>query len=209
MEGYLPLFPLNIVVFPGEDVNLHIFESRYKQLIHDCVEKNQSFGIPIYLEQRMEYGTEVEIEKVAKKYDDGTMDITTNGIHVFKLASFENPMNNKMYAGGQVEFLDIDYDDDYSTRMKMIQLTRELLETIHMVEEVEIDEEITSFDIGHKIGLSQKQEYELIRIPQENKRQEYIINHLQKTIPVVQEVEKTKDKIKMNGHFRHFDPLDF
>ena len=46
MARMLPLFPLQIVVFPGEDLNLHIFEPRYKELIGECKDKGIHFGIP-------------------------------------------------------------------------------------------------------------------------------------------------------------------
>ena len=46
MTQFLPIFPLNIVVFPEEGLNLHIFEPRYVELINDCVRLQKPFGIP-------------------------------------------------------------------------------------------------------------------------------------------------------------------
>ena len=57
----LPLFPLQSVFFPGESVPLHIFEERYKQLIRDCRQEAQTFGIPVYIENTIAYGTEVQL----------------------------------------------------------------------------------------------------------------------------------------------------
>ncbi len=56
-----PLFPLNIVVFPGEELNLHIFEPRYRALIRDAEREGFSFGIPSYVHQKLGYGTEVSL----------------------------------------------------------------------------------------------------------------------------------------------------
>jgi ATP-dependent Lon protease len=50
MPRLLPLFPLNLVVFPHEKLNLHIFEPRYRQLVRDCLEQNLTFGIPPFLD---------------------------------------------------------------------------------------------------------------------------------------------------------------
>ena len=50
MARYLPLFPLRIVVFPGEKLNLHVFEPRYKQLVLECVAEEKTFGIPTYIQ---------------------------------------------------------------------------------------------------------------------------------------------------------------
>lgn len=209
MENYLPLFPLNLVAFPGEIVNLHIFEDRYKQLISECLEFNTPFGIPSYIKNRIEYGTEVEIEELVKKYDDGTMDIIIHATRVFKVMIFTNPVGGKLYAGGDVFFLENTDDSDYSTRMEMIELIKELYQAINLVKSVEVAEDITSFDIGHKIGLSLEEEYELIQLEKESERQAFVIRHLKKTIPVLKEIERTKEKIRMNGHFEHLDPLDF
>ena len=65
MTNFIPIFPLSIVVFPGEELNLHIFEPRYKQLIGDCFSENRAFGIPsIVKEKLMEFGTLVKIIEI-------------------------------------------------------------------------------------------------------------------------------------------------
>ncbi len=212
MENYLPLFPLSLVAFPGEQINLHIFEDRYKQLINESLESASNFGIPCYEKgriERLEYGTEVEIEDLVKTYESGEIDISTRATRVFRVMAFENPASGKLYAGGEVFFLDNIYDDESSSRAEMIALIKELYQTINLVKSVEIASDITSFDIGHKVGLSVEDEYALIQITKESERQAFIIQHLKKTIPILKEVERTKERIRMNGHFRHFDPLDF
>ena len=80
MTNFIPIFPLGIVVYPGENVNLHIFEPRYKQLIKECSENKKSFGIPAVLDNRLqERGTLVSVTEVSKVYDNGEMDIKTKG----------------------------------------------------------------------------------------------------------------------------------
>jgi len=209
MENYLPLFPLNLVAFPGETVNLHIFEERYKQLVEECYEQQQPFGIPAYIEKRIEYGTEVYIKRIVKKYQDGRMDIATQAERVFKVMSFVNPVGGKLYAGGDVFFLENIQDGTPEARLEMITLLKEMYQMINVVKNIEIDDDITTFDIAHQVGFSQEQEYELIQLERESQRQQIIIRHLRKTIPLLREVERTKERIRMNGHFQHFDPLDF
>lgn len=209
MENYLPLFPLNLVAFPGETLNLHIFEDRYKELINECVMQDIPFGVPSYVDNQIEYGTEVMIAEVVKKYDDGRMDITTLATRVFRVLLFDNPAKNKLYAGGAVAFLENEYDADNHSRPEMITLVQELFSVISMVDRVEVAEDVTSFDIAHKIGMSLEQKYSLLQIERESERQQVIIQHLRDTIPVLREVEQTKERIRMNGHFRKYDPLDF
>lgn len=208
MENYLPLFPLNLVAFPGENISLHIFEERYKQLINECLEKNHPFGIPAYIDKKVEVGTEMYVKKVVKRYEDGRLDITTKASRVFKVMSFINPVGGKLYAGGEVIYLDNVQDGDADLRAEIVELIKDLYNLMNVVKKVEVDEDITTFEIGHKIGMSQEQEYLLLQIEHEKDRQAMIIQHLKKTIPVLREVERTKERIRMNGHFKHFDSLD-
>src|SRR6266576_3115219 len=53
MTNFIPIFPLGIVVYPGEDLNLHIFEPRYKQLINECHAGKKPFGIPTVIENKV------------------------------------------------------------------------------------------------------------------------------------------------------------
>ena len=63
--------------------------------------------------------------------------------------------------------------------------------------------------LAHKMGLSFEQEYQLLQLPRESERLSFIKSHLIGTIAVLKEVQRTKELIDMNGHFRNFDPLDF
>lgn len=209
MESYLPLFPLNLVAFPGETLNLHVFEDRYKQLVSECITEDMPFGVPAYVNNQLAFGTEVLITEVVKQYDDGRMDITTQATRVFQVLSFDNPVEGKLYAGGEVVFLENEYDADNHSRPEMIELIKDLFSVISVVDRVEVAEDVTSFDVAHKIGMSLEQRYALLQVERESERQQVIIQHLRNTIPVLREVEATKERIRMNGHFRKYDPLDF
>jgi Lon protease-like protein len=63
VTNFIPIFPLALVVFPGEALNLHIFEPRYKELVNECHAGGKPFGIPAVIENKVsELGTLVEIE---------------------------------------------------------------------------------------------------------------------------------------------------
>ena len=86
MTNFIPLFPLGIVVFPGELLNLHIFEPRYRQLIQECHEEGRSFGIPAVIGNRVqETGTLVQLEEVVKTYEAGQYDASSAALFLFKL----------------------------------------------------------------------------------------------------------------------------
>lgn len=205
----LPFFPLQSIFFPGETVPLHIFEERYKQLIKDCRDEAITFGIPVYINDTMVYGTEVQLVEIVNMYEDGEMDVTCVARQVFRIVSFDNRMEGKLYAGGVVEFVDNINDGD-------LQLKQEVLDRLHQLYEL-MDvpftplpvEKFNSYVLVHKMGLSFEQEYQLLQMAKESERLTFIKNHLLNTIAVLSEVDRTKKTIKMNGDFRNFDPLDF
>ncbi len=208
MEKMLPLFPLNLVVFPNEELNLHIFEPRYKQLINDCLREKTTFGIPSHVVNKIEFGTEVEITEVAKTYEDGRMDIKTKGLRTFKVINFQNPWQNKDYAGGTVELLETVKDEDPQLKIEILEKAKELFQWLKIENDIDLSTgEIYTFI--HKIGLKPEEEYKLIQIPTQSLRQQFILNHLSKIIPMLERAEKAKEKVKMNGHFKHLDPLKF
>lgn len=205
----LPFFPLQSIFFPGETVPLHIFEPRYKQLVSDCREEAITFGIPVFINNVLEYGTEVQLVEVMNTYDSGEMDIVCVARQVFKIISFNNQLEDKLYAGGMVKFLEYDYEAEESFKSRVISKIQELYSMMDVpYTEINLDS-YNSFTLAHKIGLSFEQEYKLLQMPMEMERLSFIHTHLSSTISVLTEVERTKKTIELNGHFKNFDPLDF
>lgn len=217
MNTFLPLFPLSLVVYPGEDLNLHIFEPRYRQLMNECMDEEKTFGIPSYIDNKMPgYGTEVHITTLHKRYDDGRMDVKTKGLRVFRLVDFQNPAPGKLYAGGSVQRLELNPADEARSLGDGTYLTTLLdrLARLYDLLQIETDYSARSpeqftYRVAHKVGLSIEQEYELLTLDTEGERQRYLIRHLDKVIPIVADMERTKERIRMNGHFKNLDPLNF
>ncbi|SNZ00265.1 hypothetical protein SAMN06265377_2085 [Flagellimonas pacifica] len=205
----LPLFPLQSVFFPGETVPLHIFEERYKQLINDCRQEAVTFGIPVYIDNTISYGTEVQLVEVVNTYESGEMDVICIARQVFKVLSFENQMDEKLYAGGDVEFLDVKNDADEALRKEVLQKLEVLYDLMDVPFTKVSPKQFNSYSLAHKMGLSFEQEYQLLQIASEVDRLRFIKNHLETTTNVLQEINRTKTIIEMNGHFKNFDPLDY
>ena len=205
----LPLFPLQSVFFPGETVPLHIFEERYKQLINDCRDEAITFGIPVFINNTVEYGTEVQLVEVVNTYDSGEMDVVCIARQVFKILTFDNEMEGKLYAGGIVEFLDSNNDAEPSLRQEVYNKMKKLYDLMSVqFPSIPLDK-FNSYAFGHKMGLSFEQEYELLKLSNETQRLQYIATHLDTTTTVLEQINRTKAVIEMNGHFKNFDPLDF
>ncbi|WP_419214179.1 LON peptidase substrate-binding domain-containing protein [Maribacter sp. X9] len=205
----IPLFPLPSIFFPGETVPLHIFEERYKQLINDCRNEAITFGIPVFINNKMEFGTEVQLVEVVNTYDNGEMDVVCVARQVFKLLTFDNKMDGKLYAGGIVKLMEYDYNANDEKKQTILDGIRQLYTMMDVPFKGYAVSAFNSFTLAHKIGLSPEQEYQLLQLPKENDRLNFIGLHLTATITVLSEVERTKKIIELNGHFKNFDPLDF
>jgi uncharacterized protein len=204
MTNFIPIFPLGVIVYPGEDLNLHIFEPRYKQLIKDCTDQKKSFGIPAVIEKKLQdHGTLVEITEISKIYDNGEMDIKTRGVQVFRILELIKDIPDKLYSGAIVNYPDNHRQGKPALMQKVIAGVHDLHKLLKVTKEYKKkEEELTSYDIAHHVGLSLQQEYELLALFDEKQRQEYLKRHLAKVIPTVAVMEQLKEKIKLNGHFK-------
>jgi uncharacterized protein len=209
MDEMLPLFPLKLVAYPGEHLHLHIFEPRYIQLVSDVLAGDRVFGIPVYINTVMEYGTAVEIEEVIKTYSDGSMDIRTLGRSVIVIKQFLNPMLGKLYAGGRVEYVANINDGDPLLEEEIRKGIEHLLSSEQSIGRVHIQPNLSTYRIGHIIGLTLDQEYQLLKISSEYRRQKYVLQQLEVVIPEIDRLVEMKRRINSNGHFRKQDPLQF
>ena len=210
MTNFVPIFPLNVIVYPGESLHLHIFEPRYKQLIHECHQEKKPFGIPSVLDNKVqEYGSIVEITEMTKLYDNGEMDIKTKGIKVFRILELVTEIPEKLYSGAIVNYPD-NYEKGVPELMqKVMNSIRELHQLIKVDKDFKkADQELTSYEVAHHIGLSPEEEYELLQLLDERQRQEYLKRHLTKVIPMLAGMELLKEKIKLNGHFKNLGGVD-
>lgn len=204
MTNYIPIFPLGMVAYPGENVNLHIFEPRYIQLINDIKAGSGLFGIPPVIQgQLQEYGTCMELISIEKTYTTGEMDIKTKGVMVYRTLDVVDKAPNKLYQGAIVH---------YPTNLMMGLAQKqariiEALRRLHVLTGVEKkyhkpDNELNTYDIAHHAALSVQEEYELLCLLREDQRQEYLERHFKKMIPHLLDLEQLKNRIQRNGHYR-------
>lgn len=207
----LPIFPLKLVVYPNEKTNLHIFEERYKQLINDCKADEVTFGIPVFMNGKVHaYGCELKIEEIRKRYDDGRLDVTCRGQRIFKCLEIKNPIDGKLYAGAEVAWANQNMQQNILTNITIIEKLDQLYDLLKIDRKIPEDPmEVWSFDIAHHIGFSINQEYQLMTIESEEERMQMIENHLTSLIPTIQEMERLKERVRMNGHFKNILPPKF
>ena len=205
MTNFIPIFPLGIVVYPGEALNLHIFEPRYKQLIQDSVQSKKPFGIPAVINDSIcEMGCLVQVLEISKLYEDGRMDIRTEGIKIFRILETIKELPEKLYSGAIVNY---PHNQEKGKRLLMQTLLigiRQLHASMQVSKDFKkTDEELWSYDLAHHMGLSLTEEYELLELLHELQRQEYLKRHLSKVLPVMAGMQSLKEKIQLNGHFKN------
>ncbi|MBC7651440.1 MAG: LON peptidase substrate-binding domain-containing protein [Deinococcales bacterium] len=204
MTNFIPIFPLGIVVFPGEQLNLHIFEPRYKQLITDCFAEAKPFGIPTVLGDTInELGTLVEIVEIVEVHADGKMDISTKGLQIFSMLETIKTLPDKLYSGAIVTYLVNDERSKSVIMANILEDIRKLHKLLNVTKDFKkTDANLVSYDVAHHAGLTVKEEYEFLSLLREDQRLEYLKRHLTKIIEMVTGMENLKEKIQLNGHFR-------
>lgn len=211
MTNFIPIFPLSIIVFPGENLNLHIFEPRYKQLITECFEQKKPFGIPAVVNKELkDLGTLVEIKEIKKVYEDGKMDITSSGVKIFRMLELIKEVPDKLYSGAIVTYPDNTDDGNRLLMQKVVQGIKALHKLIQVSKDFKKpEEELKAFDVAHHMGLNMEEEYELLGLFREAQREEYLKRHLNKVLPLLAEMDNLKEKVKLNGHFRNLEGFSF
>jgi Lon protease-like protein len=212
MTNFIPIFPLGIIVYPGESLNLHIFEPRYKQLINECHKESKPFGIPAVINNKVtELGTLVKITEIVNRSDNGEMDIKTEGTIDFRILETIKTIPEKLYSGAIVNYPEnLEDNGKPELMLKVVNALRHLHRMLRISKEFKkADIDLTSYDIAHHAGLSLDEEYELLGLFREEQRQEYLKRHLTKVLPVIAEMETLKEKVKLNGHFKNLSSFEF
>ncbi|GAB2831083.1 LON peptidase substrate-binding domain-containing protein [Ferruginibacter profundus] len=197
-------------MYPGEQLNLHIFEPRYKQLIKECFDTKKPFGIPPVIDDKLqETGTLVRVLEITNVYDDGKMDIKTEGLQVFTILESIKELPEKLYSGAIVNYPENVEAGNRALMQNIIAAIRELHKLLKINKEFKKpDAELWSYDVAHHAGLSLTEEYELLQLLHELQRQEYLKRHLKKVVPVIAEMETLKERVQLNGHFKNLKGFD-
>ncbi|TXI33724.1 MAG: peptidase S16 [Niabella sp.] len=210
MTNFIPIFPLQIVVFPDEELNLHIFEPQYKQLVNECFQHKKPFGIPSVINNEMkEFGSLIYIKEIAKTYTNGEMDIRTIAGSVFKVLEVIKNIPDKLFSGAIVSYPDNEMQGNSLVMQELIRKMKMLHNSLQIKKDFRKTEEaLNTYDIAHHSGLSLTQEYELLQLTTERHRQEYLKRHFDEVLPSFEEIRQLREKIQMNGHFKNISGFE-
>jgi uncharacterized protein len=190
----LPMFPLNLFLFPGETTKLYIYEDRYKQLVDECLENNAAFGIP-YIEKGkvQKYGCEVKINRILKNYENGGLDILVEGVEIFEVLEFTPVLKPKLYGAGLVEFV------NSSERISLANLQDATVNYFGSVQNKIVDYETVShlsvYSVASALQLTHAEKYKLVASPNP---QMHLLNLLNFIIHIIQTEQELKDRFAEN-----------
>lgn len=203
----VPLFPLGVVLYPGETLPLHIFEDRYRALVRHCIETDSPFGIVLVQDDRMEdIGCTALIRNVVRSYEDGRSDIVVEGGQRFRVNRIVE--REPFLSAAVEEFGDMSETSSTDLSERLIAQHIKLLEVAGRTPSPSRYEgrDPLSYFIAHNAGLTLDQKQDVLELRAESERVEYLVRHLETFIPAVEEAESIRRKVRTNGHFKDFPP---
>jgi len=195
----LPLFPLEIVVFPGAPLPLHIFEPRYKEMIGECLSENRPFGMVRAKENAVSaIGCTARIVTVVRKYEDGRLDIAAEGTQRFEIIKVNQ---ERSFLQAEVAF----FEDEPSVVSKsaadsVVQLHEQLFAVLGRTVEVERSVAYLSFRLAEDLPVDLDFKQALLEMKSEAERVEILTEYYRATIPKVENSLRVRQRASGNGH---------
>jgi len=195
----LGLFPLGIVLLPTEQLPLHIFEERYKELIGECLDQNGEFGL-VYADDDglRDLGTRARVVEVLTRFEDGRLNILVEGGERFRLTELTD---GRSFNTGLVA--PIADDDDpadpvaVDEALRLFGLLRELTDS--EVDPPDRDDRQLSFALAGKVELPADDKLGLLGATSERLRMELVQELLATAVLTAQRVRRAAERASSNG----------
>lgn len=211
----LSIFPLpEVVLFPGMDLPLHIFEDRYKEMISNCLNSDKQLGI-VYLKdnQCADVGTKAEIIDV-EKLEDGKMNILAEGKNRFKILDFvkEEPYHQALIES--YDDLNLNIDDKVKVTINKIrELSVKALALYDSISNEELSKKLKLpeepnellFLVAANLTCSYDEKQEILEIRSSKERSKKILKLLKeeiKRLEILLENKQTKNEVIKNGKLK-------
>jgi Lon protease-like protein len=200
LGSLLPLFPLDLVLLPGTPLPLHIFEPRYKEMIGECLEEKKLFGVIRAQERSLaDIGCTAEILAVTKTYEDGRMDIVTQGRARFELLELSE---KRAFLQGEVLYL-ADEPDKASTQeiARAKELHKQILALASAEQDLpDTDETPLSYHLAGSLPLDLDFKQKILGIRSEAQRIHELIAYFENILPNLRRAILIRKKAGGNGH---------
>jgi Lon protease-like protein len=198
----IPLFPLNVVLFPGANLPLHIFEPRYREMVKDCLQQKSEFGMLLSMPKGVaRVGCTAEIIEVVNRYPDDRIDILTIGRAPFRVVELfpDNPL-----LEGQVDYLE---DRGSPANPSVQRALVELYEACHTLIYDDYPKNLQgtptdelSFLVAGTLPMDLLWKQQILELRSESDRQERLVAYLREWAPHLQKSEAMRQRAGGNGH---------
>jgi Lon protease-like protein len=197
----LGLFPLQVVLLPTEQTPLHIFEPRYKELIGDCLEGDEEFGLLLAEPDGMRtVGTRARIAQVLDELPDGRLNIVVEGGERFRLVELTD---GRSFRTGEVEpYVDEEDEADAEDGDRALELFRRVAELAEAKAEAPEPSPQLSFEIAARIELPLELKQELLESRSEPERLRRLTQALDGIAELLKKQRELRDLGARNGHKR-------
>jgi Lon protease-like protein len=196
-----PLFPLGLVLLPGELVPLHIFEERYKLMIGECLEQESEFGI-IWLSDDglKEVGCAARITRVLERFDDGRLNILVEGTEPFRLT---RRIEDLPYPAGDVEPLADDRETDQDALERARSRYADLVEEVTEARpEPEALAQLDAYGMAATLEVAPTAKQTLLELRSESGRLEQLEALFAEALQRIKMAERAAERASGNGHLK-------
>ena len=196
-----PLFPLGLVLLPGEQVPLHIFEERYKQMIGECLDEQREFGILWLADDALkDVGCTARITRVLERFDDGRMNIVVEGATPFRL---ERRIGELAYPAGDIELLDDDPGTDEDALERARKSYADLVEQVTETRpEPEALAELDAYGMAATLDIAASAKQALLELRSEPARLEQLEALFDEALKRIRTATRVAEQASGNGHLR-------
>src|SRR5215213_7406962 len=196
-----PLFPLGLVLLPGEVVPLHIFEERYKQMIGECLDEEREFGIIWLADDALkDVGCAARITRVLERFEDGRMNIVVEGTTPFRL---DRRIGELAYPAGDIELLDDEPGTDEATleraRKSYADLVEEVTETRP---EPDALAELDAYGMAATLEIAPAAKQSLLELRSESGRLGQLEGLFAEALQRIKMAERAAERASGNGHLK-------
>jgi ATP-dependent Lon protease len=195
------LFPLELVLLPGERVPLHIFEDRYKELISECLTEDTEFGLILEdADGLRQVGTAAGVVELIDTFDDGRLNVLVEGRHRFRLVALTN---GRSFQTAEVEPLEDDDDDlpgseDVKRTLAVFRRLVEVAEAEQTEEPPDASPHL-SFELAARVDFGHELKQELLELRSERERLRRLSELLELATKALVREREVRDLASKNG----------
>ena len=195
----LGLFPLNLVLLPGEHAPLHIFEPRYKELIGECLEEGREFGLVLADDQGMrDVGTRAGVIEVLERFADGRLNVVVEGRDRFRLLQLTA---GRPFATAEVSDIDDEGEDPTEEEVErcLAAYERVVSAADADLEDLDLDAESIAFQIAARVDFGTEVKQGLLELRSERERVIRLAPMLDRAADAVERDREIRERASSNG----------